>query len=50
MQYVYKPTPSNFRNARQIKKLKTNKANVSQELKKHCVCTLLQAKTHATTG
>ena len=32
------------------KKVKTNEANISQELKKHCTCTLLQAKTHATTG
>ena len=50
MQNAYEVTPSNSRYTRQTEKMKTNEANISQELKKHCTCTLLQAKTHATTG
>ena len=49
MQNVYKLTPSNFRNAKQIEKTKKNEANISQG-ENHCVCTPLQAEAHATTG
>ena len=43
MQNVYKLTPGKCRNARQIEKTEKNEANISQELKNHCVCTLLRA-------
>ena len=50
MQNVYTLTPSNCRKARQIEKTENKLGYHKPGTETHCVCTLLQAETHDTTG